>query len=314
MMNAIAKFIPRKDAVAALEAQLASLSAKGAAMLEELEKRQAALADIEDDDEVLAASGRVTVARNKLRKIEAEIAEVRQKLAHARDVARVRLHADLRAAYAKVLGEFLTAAEALLPKAYKVLEAREEFFLAGFQAEHRYAPKLPRTGTALAFDDEILERVRGELEVFSAPGSYFPEDTYPRDPAIAAAARAANERVTAAAVAAAAALPPKEEPKPAPPTQAPIRVSLNAVGTPVPPRRDPLREVLGEGERVVTVLRDGIELPGKGQLLAGDEVALPVAAIVPFLRNGAVDLKDPADLAALGNALLAEPGLEGTAA
>lgn len=54
-------------------------------------------------------------------------------------------------------------------------------------------------------------------------------------------------------------------------------------------RRPLMREVAGDGEVVISILRAGVEVNGKGPLAVGDEVAVATGQAADLLRSGAAD-------------------------
>lgn len=281
-------FFAPSSSVSALEAELAELNATGAALLSETQQRRADLHELDDASAIIHANAAIQATENRLRKVESKIGDVRDKLTAARQTARIKQHAELRVTYATELSKFLTQAEKLLEQLPGVHAAREALFLAGFGIEHEAAPPLPLIGTALAIDGEIIARLRGDLARFSAPDNFAAPELY-RDPALAQAAVAAHS-ASAETEAMRSGRRRKAEQAAPRATERPSSVRLNELPSPPSPApRAPFDEIAGEGEQLVTVLRNGLEIQSKGQLRAGDRVAVPAQQAEVLMKNGAVE-------------------------
>jgi len=245
-----------------LEADLEKLNSEGAALcakIEDLTKRES---EIEDAGEIIRTMAEVRAAQNRIRRLDAEIAEVRERLATARDAARAKLRAELLAAFAPVARDFLKHARATQQAFADVVAAREALQDAGFTVDYNGLPIPPGINHSPLLAPDLLD-------IFDA---------------------AINpQRVVPVAV-----VKPSAAPKPAP-------VVMQAPPPPAPRRakRAALRETAAEGERLFQLHRGTLEHARKGVIQAGDVVSLTPEEGKLLIINGAGDWIDDEQVAAI---------------
>jgi hypothetical protein len=239
-------------------------------------ERLAALEDEPDNgSELLAAMGATRVARNRLKKLEAKIAETRERLAFAKDATRAKRRAQLQAVVIAEGREFLAKARATQQALFRVIAAREELQAAGFHREYASLPVLPAINGSALLAADLLSNFEASLQPAAAnpvrPGSAAPA---PR-------------------ISGALSSPPGPQPSP-------LRRPASDTGAalPVVENTRPLhREIAAEGEVLVRLVRPGLELSDGTPGMTGDVISVPEAQAREIMRNGAGDLVTASDLA-----------------
>lgn len=259
----IAKLIPTKaNQVERLESELAALTDEAGALAKKIESLTVREGEVEDAGEMIRALADSRAAQNKLRRLDGEIADCREKLATARDAMRAKLRAELLANFTAAAGDFITKARAAQEATSRAIAAREAFQDAGFDTDYRTAPFLPSVNGAALLAPDLLDNFEAALNP-------------------ARAAPVAKLKAVAA-------------PRPAPP---PVLGRINGQGAvrldersaPPPPKRAVHADSAIDGEVLVIVLRDGVEHPTKGALIVGDVVSFPRDQATEMARNGAID-------------------------
>jgi hypothetical protein len=257
------------DKLETIEAELASLNAQGAATCGEIEELEARENEIEDPEALAAAIVATKAARNRLRRIEAQIADARDRMAIAQDKVRAKLRAELLAAYTPAARDFLAKARAAQEASARLIAAREALQEAGFSSDYRSAPLPPVVGGAALLATDLLNRFEESLN--PAPRLSIapkPRESRPSQPA------------------------PTRLPNPAEGSFAvPAPVARRQV------KRAPLREASAPGERLFAVARDGVEHARKGRLIAGDVISLTPEEAESLMRAGAGDWLADTDIA-----------------
>lgn len=257
-MNAIMKF--KSDAADKAERDLSRLLDQGAALAAEIEALNDKAADLEDVADLLNTQAAAQVARTRLRKLDMKIAEARERLAQAQAAAREKRRLDLHAAFAPEAKDFLIKARAAQEALMRLVETREKFRVEGYARDYDGAPIPPAIGGIVLPAPDLLA-------AFEAGLNRSPLAPTPRLPD---------------------------------PIRPPARPGLfghdpNRPGAPRPPMpvaRSPIREIAGEGDRLVTVLRNGLEI-GDRQLRIGDIVAVSAERAEILAKNGAAEPYTP---------------------
>jgi len=297
-VNAMAKIGMKLDKVKRAEAALAKLNAEGAAVADEIMSLQAREDDIEDPAEMASMMAATRAARNRLRKLDAKIADARQRLATVTAERREALRVDLVAAFMPAALDFLARAQAARGAFSRLMASREAILSAGFESDYRSLPIPPAIGNAPLLAVDLLSQFEDGLRPVQRPnvdrrqslcilngnydhptlGTFQQGDTVAMTP---------EQGVPYVASGRAAWV--QEEQDPGSSAVSPSAVDLPP--PPIPPRakRPPLREIAGEGERLFHVLRGRLEHPRKGQMQAGDVVAMTFDEAEPLIRNGAGD-------------------------
>jgi hypothetical protein len=245
----------KADAVERIEAELAELNRQGAELAIQIEQLAAREDDLDDAGELVTASAQTRAARNRLRKLDAEIAATRDRLAAAKAAARAKLRDELLADFLPAARDFLAKARPAQEALGRVLAAREALRASGFDADCQALPMPPHINGSALLAPDLVEAFQAALD---------PNYAYSRTH------RAATPRRLAT---------------PARPAQARAPAIARAL----------LRETARDGERLVEVLRAGVEHPRKGQLRVGDVIAMPSVDAEAFIRSGAGDFFTAAD-------------------
>lgn len=257
--------------VAEIEEEGGSLCSRADALEDQLET-------LTDEDEIMRAMAGAKAARNRAAVLARDLEVARDRLATARDAERVRRRDDAVAKYREMMISWIAKAHELELAARPIIAAREAFMNHGFNLEYAAAPRIPTFGEGLHFNEDVLHRVRIEIDQFGAPEHIVDPSIGRSDRAIAAADRATYERLQAEQAAKAPklkAVPTPEKPRPR--------------AVPRPKARPLLRETAGEGERLIVVLRSGLELPGRDAMRMGDIIAVTPEHGRQLVDNGAAD-------------------------
>lgn len=279
MLKKFSDLLGRAEPVAALEEELDQLSAEGSRILAAAEADESAAEALEDADAILAALARAKAGRNRLKRIDVEIAATRERLDIARSEARRAELQAMRAAYAKAARAYLAAATSACEAFSQLVAAREAFPERGFSVEQAAIPVPPSLAGHAFLAPDLLENFAAELGR-AALGDSFKLPRRIATPAIRLTqpharpalfpARMIDPEATAAADARAAA-------------------ERGAALERARVRRAPLDEPAGPGEIRLQVLRSGIEHDRLGPLLVGDIIAAPLALSPEMLRSGAYE-------------------------
>lgn len=261
-----------------LARRVAEIEEEGGSLCSRADELEDQLETLTDENEIMRAMAGAKAARNRAAVLARDLEVARDRLATARDADRVRRRDDAVAKYRELMLGWLAKAHELELAARPIIAAREAFMSHGFNLEYQVAPRIPIIGQVLHFNEEILQRVRAEVGQFGAPEYVMDPSIGRSDRAIAAADRATYERLQAEQAAKAPklkAVPTPEKPRPR--------------AVPRPKARPLLRETAGEGERLIVVLRNGLELPGREALRMGDIVAVKPEHGMQLIDNGAAD-------------------------
>lgn len=261
--------VGRSETVDALQGGLEALNAEGAALTAEIEERESIIETAEAEAEILTAMGKVKAARNRLAKLDKKIAETRERLAVAQDAERARELAVLRAAFFRAGQDFLSAATACREAADRATAARVALGDAGFHIQQTHLPPIPSVGPAPLLAIDLIDMFREGLDL---------AQNGPQAPAKPAAPRLAPiERAPVRHPAPARAAPPAKK----------------LVATRAPHREEPR-----DGERLMVMMRAGIEYgrTGLGQSMPGDIVSADAATAKGWLLSGAADFHKSDDL------------------
>jgi hypothetical protein len=258
------------QSVSAAEAALSRIARERASAQEKLatmaERRRQLLWNDADDRAIARLDAEADALHLTLERLELleprildELSSSRDSLRKAEWRERLRLHVD--AAHA-----FAAAHRAACDALENLIAADQDSRAAGFERE---------LAAVTATVPRMIVREQGERFNFDS-----------RRLADAEFARLAGRPPThaapppAAPITASPAPPPAAKPIPAPPAV-----------TPKPPRQQ-VRETAREGERLIKMLRTGIELSGRGQLVLGDIVSLPPAEAEVLVRNGSAEFEE----------------------
>ncbi len=246
-----------------LESDLAGLNAEGAGLAAEIDRLASLESQIEAGSLLMRAMADTQATRNRLRKLEIQIARTTERRDLVKAPARAERRARLVADYDKAASEFLTAARAAQAGFVAILAARDAVSAAGFNADHQSLPVPPGiAGQPLCASDllDIFEAALKQLRE-SRPGR---SEQYA--PPIIPFVRPHVERMGAG----------------------PVTLShLDQTIAPAP-RRALLRETAGDGEQLIHIMRNGVEhYRTSEQLLLGDVVAAPPPVAEGLMRNGA---------------------------
>lgn len=248
------------DRIAILEAELRKLNAQASSLVVDIQQLEARERDAESGAEIGAAMNDRLAAQNRLRKLDARIADVREQLAAATAVARNKLCDELVADIPVAARDFLVKARAAQKALVRVFAARDAILAAGFRREHDACPVPPAINGAALLNPDLLDAFEVAISGQRA------QRLQPVEPS-------APQRV-----------------KPPPPlTTTQGAVNLAYEEPPGPPRRALHRETASEGESLFAIFRPGVELARKGQLLNGDVISLTEDEALPLLRAGAGD-------------------------
>lgn len=255
-MGVVSAIKTRLDPVERLQAELDRLNAAGAALVSEI----ARLADQEDDLEDETALARAMVAtraaKNRLRKIDGQVPDVRARLDVARSEVRAKLLAKLQSEHAAAGRAFLDAARPALDAGARLIAAREAVQAAGFRREYDCLPVPALIGDGIVLAPDLLEIYAAALNPKGAAPTPRPAPLIRRpEPDRSAYARQ-------------------------------VTTLLQPLAAP-PPARTPLREVAADGEQLVQIVRNGVEhLRTGAQLIVGDVVAVPAQVATALANNG----------------------------
>ncbi|MGZ5782832.1 MAG: hypothetical protein ACXWIW_10240 [Croceibacterium sp.] len=259
----------KADTVEELENELARLNADGASTCAQIDDLEAHEATIEDPDALLGALAATRAARNKLARIDRDIAALRDRIAIARDAVRAKLRSELLAAFGPAAQEFLKTARATQAAFERLVTAREALAVAGFAVDYRTLPVPPGIGGAAMIAPDLLDMFEAGL----------------------------SQKPTLALAAPVHAGPPHT---PSPATATIAETSAVTERRPwAEPSRPPRRESAAKGERLFLMQRGRLDHPRKGSLQAGDIVSLAPAEAVPLIRAGTGDFVTPAEVSAL---------------
>lgn len=298
--------------VEALEAELAKLCAGAEALAGEVEKFDAAANEAVSAKEVLNWQAEAKAARNRLRHIDAAIADVRERLAAARDASRAAQLAALRAEHTRKAKDFLAKARAAWDAAKEVIGVREAFLTQGFRADYLETPIAPVQGTTVVVDPELLDTYESRLGVAVAKSGRQRTHLTPEPPRTLGFSGPRVWDPDADA--------PKQSAGSRPRISGPFEVlgsvaasSIAFLGRTSSPSelRPALREApAAPGDKLFLVHRGTIEHPRTGQRLqAGDAVAMAEDDALPLIRAGAGDFTTAEELARVdaGDALRRTP-------
>lgn len=249
------------DPVIELERALSETEASHRAALTELDgladARQKALE--EGDDGALAAlRQRRPFLEDERDRAMLAISQLRQKLGEARAAVKQARIAEHRAAHDAAVAEYLKTAYVALTAFDAIVTVRAAAIREGFAGAVQ-AMELPPNLPGGPFLD------RDGLAAFAKK----------QHPATARRVKATVRKFA----------PPDT---PLTDSQGPVR--LGVLPAQRRARRAPVREAADEGAVSLVVVRPGIDLPGRGPLAIGDEIALPKDEATSLLRSGAVDL------------------------
>lgn len=271
-MNVLTKLTRgRAERIAAIEAELDGLTAKAAVLVKEIDDLARAEDEIEDAAAMAKSMAAHRAAQNRLRKLDTEIEAKREELAMARDAARAKRRDELIAAFRAAAPKYIEMANKTHVAFKALLAAREALENEGFRSEYLQTPVPPALGGFPAIAPDILDNFAAELAPQVRPSTRPPERQLPPAPARQGG-------------------------------HGPVYANWGheiapANKRPAPARRPLLVEKAEPGQVLFGFARDGVELPNKGQMYAGDIVAMTVEQADALLRSGAGDLvsKDTAD-------------------
>ncbi|MCW1984986.1 UNVERIFIED_ORG: hypothetical protein M2348_000697 [Sphingomonas sp. R1F5B] len=274
MKATLKKMIGVSETVEDLEARISQLNSEGVSLADTIADAEQVSATAEDEKQLLSAMAKAQAARNRQRRIDQELNELRRRLLIARNDARTKELARLRSAYQQAATAFLADARRTMAVAKKAIEAREAIMLAGFRAECAALPVMPMVGPAPLLADDLLDLFAFNLtRAFEAPMP--PKVTQiapPRSRAETEAElkqRELNRRYFDAAR---------------------DRAALSVTNAPKTVR--PLyNEPAAPGQHLVQFIRSDVPLPRDlGFSLPGDRVNVDEFTAQALLRNAAVDL------------------------
>lgn len=254
-----------------IEREIESLCATATEAAAELTRLEEAEREIEDAAEMAASMAATRALANRLRRLDGEIAAARERLKVARDEVREQLRLDLVAAFRPAAREFLAKAREAQAAYAAAVAAREAVGAAGFAMDYAELPVPPGIGGAALLAPDLLDQLAQAIN--PAPVRSKPASRIKAVPAPAPVATPAAEPV------------PAQAEQPAAPS--PMR------------RRAPRRDVAGEGERRVHIMRGPIDHPRLGQLQGGDVVCMRPDEAEPLMRSGAADWISDEDVTSL---------------
>ena len=263
------------ELIAGLEGKLDTLSLEGSNLVAKIDDFAAANDQHDDPDKILAGIAGIKAAENRLRKIDFEIADIRDQLDLARSTARAEQLAALRAELATAAEDFHTKSTILIDAVQRLQAARQAIFDAGFKSEYNSFPPPPMIGRGVILDPDLVDLFAANYARVFNPTLQVNRQQPLHRPSIAAAPVPARA---------------------APPS--PTRLTA--------PKRPPLRETAGEGQSLIVILRSGVESATHGQLQNGDVIAVDRLTAIEMLHNGAADWADPVQVDA--TALASEAG------
>jgi hypothetical protein len=264
LSHLLASFTNVPDPVTELERAQIELKSAHDAVTAELEgmsaSRQKALED--GDDSVLAAlRQRRPLLEDERDRTAIAMEQVRQKLVDARATAKQARLAEHRSAHDLARSDFMRAAYIALAAFDAIVAVRSTAIREGFAGAMQAMEMPPNVQGHALLSRELL-------------------DAFTKSALLVASRRAkASVRKTTS-----------PEPRMTD-SQGPVRLGDMPVQRRT--RRALLRETPNEGDVTLTVLKPGIELPGRGVLTIGDEVALPPDDAANLLRSGAVEIVTP---------------------
>jgi len=264
----------KAGAVEDLERELASLNLQGAAKVAEIERLDLQKDELEDAVELVAAMGAFEAQRNQLKKIDARIAETRDRLSAAKDAARARLCHELLTKIPALGRAVIVKAAATQAAIGEFIAARDALRAAGFVSECAGIPIPPNINGAGVLAPDLLS-------VFEAALT----------PAKANRVRAGGAESPVGATVIAEPSAAQADPYAAPGGR---RITLGAEPSmETAPPRALRRESAKDGEVLVEVMRSGLELSDGVQGVRGDVVSVPPATAHALMLNGAADLYAP---------------------
>ncbi|KUR73863.1 hypothetical protein [Novosphingobium sp. FSW06-99] len=261
--------------IAVLEDQLRILNGEGSKLYSRIEDLTAQQDELTETDDLLTSMAGIKAAQNRIRKIDAEIIEVKQRLDIARDAARAARLDSVRAEFFEAADEFLAKAHDARLAAEKMIAGREAIRSEGFGHEYSLTPIPPMIGAMPVLAADLLETFAANLQRSRSSSQ-----------------RKSAQRQTPATTG----LPPKEVGRSAAagPSEAKAKTAPQPNNSSMFARhRDPLREVAREGQRLVVMLRSGVDGQHRGNLQSGDVIAVDHDHAVILMRNGAAELAAP---------------------
>jgi hypothetical protein len=255
LMQMVKNAVGVGDSVGDIVGQIEAERAKLAASMQEIERLKAVRVGADSYEDASAAESRLGRVRWEVSRIDALLPQLESKLVAAKAIkhrdALAKHLAAARAMYPKLRAAVENAA-AVQAEAIKLREDAERELGGGVVQQH--IPIVAFRGLLLP---DLVAMWRNEMDrTFAAPAP---------QPAVAAVV--------------------------APAKPAARRVAPTAPVEPVPPKpkRQPRRDKVAVGGRLVTILRNGVEIDGV-QCVVDDQVAVTIAQADSLLRAGAAEL------------------------
>jgi hypothetical protein len=198
------------------------------------------------------------------------LAKIRSSLIQARDEARATAWARVKSDYGAALTNYLAKAESALEAFEAAIAVKDRAVGEGFSNEIVALTSPPNARGNPILARELIDAFRVEWDRIDNRRGSKPASRVAKLPAPAT--------------------------RPAPMTDSQHAVRLDE---PTPFQRRSRRELrrdpppTDENMCLVTILRSGVDLPGKGQCAAGDRVAVQKAIAESLVKNGAADYVRP---------------------
>lgn len=274
MKATLKKMIGVPETVGELEARIVHLNQEGLALADAVADAEQVSSTAEEEKTLLSAMAKGQAARNRQRRIDQELNELRRRLIIARSDERAKELKRLRGAYQQASTAFLAEARRAQGAAKKATEAREALISAGFRSECDALPAMPMVGPAPLLADDLLDLFAFNLtrafEVPAAPKVAQIAPERPRFEIDAELKQREMERLFMRAARDRGAQSVKDAPK----TLRPL-----------------YDEPPVDGQRLVCFIRSDVPLPRDlGFSMPGDRINVDEFTAQALLRNGAVDL------------------------
>lgn len=282
----------KREKPANIRAELSKLRQACEAVVAEIEAAERELATCEDEKRIVPLLAKEKAARNRLRTIEADIADAVERLGVAEAAEREQQRRALLSRYGEAVKAFAAKTDGVIIAIGEVMDALDAIGDAGFSSEFQMMPRPPVVGEGAM--------ARGVLVRRDIVDSFVQNVT--------AAITPAKRPVAVVPIA-------PVQPASASPAQ-PSPSGTQVVGgffagrpdePPAPPRRAPLREAAKPGEQLFMLHRGRLDLPRKGPLQSGDVVSLRPDEGAPLVIKGAGDWTTAEEVAAI-DASLGEAG------
>lgn len=272
------------ELAAAIARLLAEKSAAETQMVAIAERRTNLL--LEDDDTALDKDERASEkAYRTIEKVDLALSDLRARLAAAKSVARRARWSEIKARFDASLDEFAATYRLALEAYENLAQVRHEAQGSGFAEEargliavphfltrdllHQFESESARYRAAAVRQIKLTPReVDHPVGYFDPVKQAFPAKAAPKAAPAGATPKAkpAHERIAKG--------------KPAP------------VAPPVEPKPFKAPKPDEDGNVKITVIRAGLEIPGRARPRGGETIALPAAEAMRVVRSGAADFAE----------------------